>query len=405
MILDKAFFPTLVNNPELVYFDSAASTQTHTKVIEGMFEYYTHYRSNVGRGSYSIADRATEMVELGRERVAKLINAPAEQVLFTTGATQGLNWVAQWNINVPTVIIFEHEHNANIAPWVAQGRTVENDRLRVAEMSDDGKVNLSKLYDILSNVKKGSLLSFAATSNLTGITQEWPYITKMAHDLGISVCIDFCQTVAHAPIDLTENPVEYAVFSGHKMYGPTGIGVLYTSFDLNKLKGFQYGGGGVTHVDWNSIVFSEGYLKHQSGTPDIANIIGMGLASELIQYVGFTDIVSAETDLKVALVDEGLFDIPNLNVIQEFMAGGVTTSSIITMYSPKYYSLDIGETLSNNIALRTGKVCAHPYATKLSLGKGVVRISLAPYNTREECVKLVEELNRVMYTLDKQTTH
>ena len=396
-MLSKLHFPLLKNNASIAYFDNAATKQTHEFVLNAMNKYYTEFRGSPGRGVYPMAEQSAVAIDVARQQVAELINAPAEQVLFTTGSTQALNWVAEWNQSVDTVIITETEHNANIIPWLAQGRTVDNGRLVVLPVNEDGQITDFEKVDQIFSQHPGSLLSICVTSNVTGCTLPWEQLTHQAHDHGISVCLDACQTVALHQIDLTVCPVEWLVFSGHKMYGPTGVGALYTAFDLNQIKSMYYGGGAVKEVTFNSVIFETGVSKHQPGTPNTASIIGMGVAAELVKFYGYDkiqrDIFLCNSNLNKA----GLWDIPGLDMITR----STNLSKDIHSFIPKKgHSSDIAEILRNTgVALRTGRVCAHPYVDRLTDGRGIVRISVAPYNTQSDCDTLVAELSRAMEIL------
>lgn len=402
-LLDKQYFPALVNNPGLAYFDSAATSQTHQYVLDAMQQYYTEYRASPGRGEYVWADRASNEVERARQSVADLINVEPDNVVFTSGTTQGLNWIAEWHRNAPTVIISEAEHHANIVPWLQQGRTAENGRLKVLPMDPHtGEIDITAADDILSECEPRSLVSIIGTSNVTGITQPWELLAKIAHHHNHSVCVDFCQTVAHDQIDLTENEVEWAVFSAHKMYGPTGTGALYSAFPYTDLKAMQYGGGAVEHVTFNDVRFVSGVHKHEAGTPNTAGLIGFGVAADLINYQGYNRISYQEDCVNDQLFEAGISDLP-VDWIMGMYSRSEYWPHRRTIYSfvPKAgHSSDVAALLSNtNSAVRSGKLCAHPYVDSLS-NRGVVRISIAPYNTQADCETLVSDLQRVLSMLE-----
>jgi cysteine desulfurase/selenocysteine lyase len=393
-VLDlKSDFPTLSNNPNLAYFDSAASTQTHSSVLKAMNNYYENFRSNTNRGEYPISERASMAMDVARSQVANLINVSPSNIMFTGGTTQSLNLVARWMKDYKTVLVTEAEHNANIVPWLTQGRSVDRGNLLVMPINDfDGCIDMYELEKLLQEHASGHqdlLVSICATSNVTGVTQPWGAIADLSHKYGATVCVDFCQTVAHEAIDLKENQVEFAVFSGHKTYGPTGIGALYTSFDFDDLFPQYFGGGAVESVTFNNVSLKNGVDKHCPGTPDIANIIGFGVACEMLKYVGFPTIYLQEQDVLKHLLSFGIDCLPNSKVfpVQGF------TNNIITLIPEKGHSADVGVLMANtDVAIRTGKVCAHPIVDRISGGKGIVRISFAPYNDIVDCKKLCQEL-------------
>lgn len=402
-MFDKQYFPTLTSNPELAYFDSAATSQTHQYVLDAMEKYYRNHRSSPARGEYAIAEQTNAATQQARKAVADLINVDPEHIVFTSGTTQGLNWIAEWHRNAPTVIISEAEHHANIVPWLQQGRTVENGRLKVLPMDPHtGEIEITAADDIFAECEPRSLVSIIGTSNVTGITQPWELLAKIAHYHNHSVCVDFCQTVAHDQIDLTENNIEWAVFSAHKMYGPTGIGALYSAFDFSDLKAMQYGGGAVEHVTFNDVKFLPGVLKHEPGTPNTAAIIGFGVAADLINYEGYDRISYQEDCVNDQLFEAGASDLPvdwimGLNSRGDYLPHRRTIYSFVPRTG---HSSDVAALLSNtNSAVRSGKLCAHPYVDSLS-NVGVVRISIAPYNTLADCETLVSDLQRVLSMLE-----
>ena len=393
----KSDFPTLQNNPDLAYFDSAATTQTHKSVLKAMNRYYEHYRSNTNRGEYPISETASIAIDTARSQVANLINVEPNTIMFTSGTTQGLNIVARWMERCGTVLVTEGEHNSNIVPWITQGRSKSKGDLIVMPINDfDGTIDMHQLEVILEEKANGNdalFVSICATSNVTGVTQPWARIADLSHAYGASVCVDFCQTVAHEEIDLTKNQIEFAVFSAHKMYGPTGIGCLYTSFDFNDLFPQYFGGGSVENVSFETVSLKTGIDKHCPGTPDIANIIGFGVASEMLKYVGFPTIYLQEQDVLQHLLSCGLDILPNCTVfpVQGF------TNNIISLIPVKGHSSDIGMSMAHtDVAVRTGRVCAHPIVDRISGGKGIVRISYAPYNDRVDCEKLCQELQTAL---------
>ena len=288
MLQSKKNFPTLANNPNLAYFDSAASTQTHNAVLKAMNNYYCNFRSNTNRGEYDISEQTSNALDIAKQQVADLINVSTDNLVFTSGTTQGLNIVSKWMKSAQRVILTEAEHNANIVPWLAQGKTQENGGISVLPINDfDGLIDLFALEKLLEEDSSGkTIVSFCATSNVTGVMQPWQAIADLSHKYGATVCVDFCQSIAHSEVDLTETPVEFAVFSAHKMYGPTGIGVLYSSFDFDELTPQYFGGGAVESVTFDSVSLRQGINKHCPGTPDIANIIGFGVAC-MLGFAGF----------------------------------------------------------------------------------------------------------------------
>lgn len=397
----KHQFPTLANKPDLAYFDSAASTQTHESVLNAMDEYYRHNRCNIHRGDYEISRKVSDQVEVARECVADLINAKPEQIIFTQGATEGMNMIAEWFKNVPTVFITELEHSANVMPWLAQGRNTGNGRLQLIPTHENGDVDLGELQKTLEN-HQGSLVSIIATSNVSGCDTPWISIANIAKSNGCSVVVDACQTVGSHRFDVGSNPtIDFAVFSGHKMYGPTGIGVLYSQHDVNKLRPTKLGGGPVQHYDvTGNVVFHEGPTKHEPGTPNVAGILGLGVAAEWINYVGYDEIIDRIMTVNSWLVDAGLYDIKGLSCVNKQLELATASPANIASFVVRgAHPSDVGALLgSKGVAVRVGKVCAHHIVNKLS-SNGILRVSWSIYNTKEDCERLVEELCQAMNKL------
>ncbi len=397
----KHQFPTLQNNPELIYFDSAASTQTHSSVVDKMNHYYDFERCNIHRGDYEISRSVSDQVDVAREQVAELINAKPEQIIFTQGATEGMNMIAEWFKNAPTVFITELEHSANVMPWLAQGRNTVNGRLQVIPTHIDGDLDLSELARTLEK-HPGSLVSIIATSNVSGSDTPWASIAKVAKSCGCPVVVDACQTVGSHKFDVGANPeIDFAVFSGHKMYGPTGIGVLYSKHDVNELRPVRLGGGPVNHYDVKgNIEFHEGPEKHEPGTPNVAGILGIGVAAEWINYMGYSRIIDRIMTVNEFLVDAGLYDIKGLSCVnKQLELAAASPTNIASFVSREVHPSDIGALLgSKGVAIRTGKVCAHHIVNKLS-NSGILRVSWSIYNTQYDAEKLVEELCKTMKKL------
>ena len=385
----KDQFPTLSNDNTLAYFDSAASTQTHQSVLDRMNKYYEHQRCNVNRGDFRISQEVSNEVEVAREQVADLINAKPEQIMFTSGATEGLNIIAEWYKDAPVVIITEAEHTANILPWIAQGRTIENGRLQVLPITEYGVVDIEHAVKVFEKYPY-AVLSIHSHSNVTGISTNYKKLTKAAHDYGITVVVDACQTIGSHEFDVYT--VDHAVFSGHKMYGPTGIGFMYSRVPMEILRAVRLGGGAVSHYDFSgNIDFYDGPTKHEVGTPNIAGILGLGIAAEWIKFIGYDVIQKRLVDIDFWMSDAEIFNVKGLHLIYPNYRqnGRHVYSFTCDGYHPSDVSAFIG---LDNVAIRVGKLCAHPIVNKVSGGKGVLRISTGVYNTQEDVQRLSEAL-------------
>ena len=392
----KNEFPTLQNDTSLIYLDSAASTQTHQSVLKRMNKYYEEQRCNANRGDFPISQQISADIELAREQVAELINAKPEQIMFTAGATDGLNIIAEWYKDAPYVIITEAEHTANILPWIVQGRTIDNGRLIVLPITDRGTLDTNKACELLANYPNG-VLSIHSHSNVTGIGTDYKKLTKAAHGQGIKVIIDGCQTIGTHEFD--PYTVDHAVFSGHKMYGPTGIGFMYSRLPYDRYRSVRLGGGSVVSYDLNGNVdFYDGPAKHEVGTPNIAGILGLGVAAEYINYIGYDEMVKHFTEIDFAMSDTDIFNLKGLDLIyKDYRQNG---RYVYTFNCNGFHPSDVSAFLGiQNIATRVGKMCAHPIVNKLSGGKGLLRVSPGIYNTKEDIEKLSEGLCKAIAKL------
>ena len=384
-------FPTLKNNPNLVYLDNAATTQTHSWVVDRMNTYYNFNRATSHRGDYPLSHQVTDDYANARSQVAGLINVDAEKIMFTSGATQGLNYIAEWCRDVPVVIVSGAEHSSNIIPWLAQGRSLENGRLKIIPIKayTDGSqgFDLEVAQKIIERHPE-SVLSITTNSNATGFNTEWETLLDIAHAVGTRVCLDITQSVAHKQIDLTKYSVEWAVFSAHKMYGPVGVGALYCRFGFENIRPLQFGGGQVDHLDFNNALFKNSIERMEPGTQNIAGILGFGVAAEFINYVTYDEIKRIEFDLYRAFVENDTIN--KLPLDRLYPDKELTT--IFSFRSNKYSPYDLATILgSKGIAVRSGRVCAHPFVNNLS-NNGILRVSLAPYNTVEEIELLGSKL-------------
>ena len=392
----KEEFPTLQNNSDLVYLDSAASTQTHQSVLDRMNKFYEEQRCNANRGDFPISQQVSADIELARQQVAELINAKPEQIMFTAGATEGLNIIAEWYKDAPYVIITEAEHTANILPWIAQGRTIDNGRLVVLPITESGTLDTNKACELLAKYPNG-VLSIHSHSNVTGIGTDYKKLTKAAHEQGIRVIIDGCQTIGTHEFD--PYTVDHAVFSGHKMYGPTGIGFMYSRLPYERFRSVRLGGGSVVSYDLNGNVdFYDGPAKHEVGTPNIAGILGLGVAAEYTNYMGYDGMKKHFTDIDFALSDTDIFNIKGLELV--FPSYRQNGRYVYTFNCNGFHPSDVSAYLgTQNIATRVGKMCAHPIVNKLSGGKGLLRVSPGIYNTKEDIEKLSEGLCKAIAKL------
>lgn len=389
-ILHQDIYP----NVPLVYLDSAASAQKPTAVIDTMNHYYRTLNANVHRGIHRLSETATVAYEEARIRIAGFINAPdPEQLIFVSNATEGFNLVAAtWgraNIQAGDVIILtEMEHHANIVPWqmvaAEKGATI-----RYLPLADDGTLDLSPLPDWLNERVK--LVSVTAVSNVLGTINPVKEIIQMAHSAGAVTMVDAAQSVPHMAVDVQDLDCDFLTFSGHKMCGPTGSGILYGKRDLlENMPPYMGGGDMIRRVTFDGFTTNDLPYKFEAGTPSIAEGIGLGTAVDYLQNIGMEMIHQHEHAItKYAL--EALSDVPNLTLIgpSAQQRAGVASFTIDGLHPH-----DIAEILDKDgIAVRAGHHCAMPLHQKLGLS-ATARASFYLYNTRAEVDQLVASLHR-----------
>jgi cysteine desulfurase/selenocysteine lyase len=389
----KSQFPIFQNNPGLIYFDNGATTQKPQSVIDAEIEFYTKYNSNVHRGLYPLSQVATDKYEEARGIVADFINASPEEIIFTSGTTDSTNAVATMLqksklLNPkPKILLTELEHHANIIPW-QQIEGVNLDYLSVDEnyeISIEGQKDLEG-YDVVS---------MSLISNVTGTISQSFYNSLTCQRVNTLTVLDAAQAVAHIPIDVKTLDVDFLTFSGHKMFGPTGIGVLYVKRGiLEKLVPFRTGGGMIVEVGKNSATWAEIPERFEAGTPNIAGAIGLAESIKFINNIGFDYIQSTENDLRNYLFAK-LSDIPSIKIFHPSL--DKAAASVISFYIVGVHPHDISESLGNsNICVRAGHHCTHILHREVFKVPATVRASLSIYNTKEEIDVFVEKLKEVV---------
>lgn len=392
----RADFPLLdqkVNGKPLVYLDNAATTQKPRQVIDTINEYYRRYNSNIHRGVHSLSEKATAAYEAARETIRDFINAPATQeIIFVRGATEGINLVAQsyGMTNLKTgdeIIISEMEHHSNIVPWqLLCERT--GAVLRVIPINDDGELKLEAYQSLLG--PKTKLVSIVHISNALGTINPVKQIVDLAHEHDALVLVDGAQATAHTGIDVQALDCDFYVFSGHKMFGPTGIGVLYGKTDLlNAMPPYQSGGDMIKMVTLEKTLFNELPYKFEAGTPHIAGVIGMGAAINYIKSIGLDNIAAYEHDL-LDYASAAVSDIKGLKLV----GTAKKKTSILSFTLGNIHAHDIGTILDHEgVAVRAGHHCAMPVMERFGI-PATARASFALYNTREEVDTLVKALKK-----------
>lgn len=384
---------TQIYGKDLIYLDNAATTQKPVEVLEAVEQYYHKYNSNVHRGVHLLSQQATAGYEEARRKVAAFINAEAsEEVIFTKGTTDGINLIAssfgkQFLQAGDAVLISAMEHHSNIVPWqmIAEERGAE---LKVIPMDNDGVLRMDLLPSLLTDRVK--LVSVTYVSNSLGTINPVREIIQMAHEKGIPVMLDVAQAIQHIPVDVQELDVDFIVFSGHKIYGPTGIGILYGKTKwLNVLPPYQGGGDMIKTVTLEKTTYNELPYKFEAGTPDIAGAIGLGAAIDYVNRIGLDRIAETEQELLEYALEQ-LSAIEGIRLVGNSKA----RSSVISFLIGDIHPYDLGELLDKQgIAIRTGHHCTEPVMDFFGI-PGTCRASFAFYNTSEEVDLLVAGIKR-----------
>ena len=390
-------FPILqreVYGKPLVYLDNAATTQKPLSVLDAMRDEYLNVNANVHRGVHYLSQQATDLHEAARETVRGFINArKIEEIVFTRGTTEAINLVASSFCESQMkegdeVIVTEMEHHSNIVSWQLQAMK-RGIIVKHIPITDDGQLDLSVLTSLFSPRTK--LLSVAHVSNVLGTVNPVEEIIKTAHAHGIPVLVDGAQSTPHMKIDVQAMDCDFFAFSGHKMYGPTGIGVLYGKEEwLEKLPPYQGGGEMIDKVTWERTTFERLPFKFEAGTPDYVATHGLAKAIEYMQAVGIDAIQAHEQDLTRYCMEQ-MRAIPDIH----FYGEAPQKDAVVSFNVGNIHHLDMGTLLDRlGIAVRTGHHCAQPLMDRLGIS-GTVRASFAMYNTKKEVDTLVEGIHRV----------
>lgn len=390
-------FPILsrrVYDKPLVYLDNAATTQKPLCVLDAMRNEYLNANANVHRGVHYLSQQATDLHEAARETIRHFINAPTTQeIIFTRGTTEGINLVASSFSDAfleagDEVITSVMEHHSNIVPWQLQAAK-KGIALRVVPMDNDGRLDM-EAYQRLFN-EKTKFVSIAHVSNVLGTLNPVEEIVRIAHAHNVPVLIDGAQSAPHMAIDVQKMDCDFFVFSGHKMYGPTGIGVLYGKEKwLDRLPPYQGGGEMIESVSFEKTVFEKLPFKFEAGTPDYIASHGLAIAIDYMQKLGMDNVQRHEQELTRYCM-ERMATIPGMRLF------GTTPDkdAVVSFLVGQIHHLDMGTLLDRlGIAVRTGHHCAQPLMIRLGI-QGTVRASFALYNTREEVDVLAEGVERV----------
>ncbi|MAT52948.1 MAG: cysteine desulfurase CsdA [Saprospirales bacterium] len=394
-------FPILqreMNGQPLCFLDTAASSQKPLPVLQAMDNYYRQHHANVHRGVYQLSQEATDMFEAARKAVQRFIGAREEhEVIFTRGTTESINLVASSFGSAflkpgDEVLITWMEHHSNIVPWqLICERTGAT--LRVVPISDEGELDMDALGQYLQGPVK--ILALTHVSNTLGTINPIREIVKMAHQYGIPVLVDGAQAVPHSPVNVSELDVDFYAFSGHKMYGPTGIGILFgkTAW-LEKMPPYHGGGEMISRVTFEKTTYNELPFKFEAGTPDIAGSVGLHAAIEYLQGIGLNNIAEHENEL-LKYGTELLREIPGLRLI----GNASNKAGLLSFVVEGTHPYDIGTLLDKmGIAVRTGHHCTEPIMDRFGI-PGTVRASFGMYTTKAELDRLAAGIKRAVKLL------
>ena len=396
---DFPFLSQNINNKSVVFFDTGASAQKPQVVIDAIANAYAFSYANVHRGVYFLSQEASDRYENVRSIVQKFINAKSEnEIVITKGTTEAINLVAnsldEFVCAGDEIVVTEMEHHANFVPWQMLAEH-KNLIFKVAKVTDDGEIDIGHLLGLIT--QKTKVLAITLCSNVLGTINPIKEIIKKVRIINSNtiILIDGAQAVIHAKVDMQDLDCDFFVFSSHKLYGPTGVGVLYGKYDLlDKLSPYNYGGDMVEDVTIEKTTFAKPPHKFEAGTPDIVGTIGFGRAIEYVNSIGMDNIESYEQKLLSYATTE-LKKIDGLNIIGEakYKAG------VITFIVDGCNAGDIGELLAiKGMCVRTGKHCAHPLLYRFGVN-ATVRMSFGIYNTFEEVDSFIKALNRVITQL------
>ena len=390
---DFPIFQRKIHGHDLVYLDSASTAQKPLQVIEGMNKYYEVYAANVHRGVYTLSEESTAAYEQARQKVADFIHASYEEIIFTKGATESLNLLA-YSLGKSLkpgdeIVLSQMEHHSNLVPW-QQIAKEKKAAVKFIPLTSDGRLDVFAAKSIIT--KKTKIVAVAHMSNVLGSITPIRELSEMAHAAGALLVVDGAQAVAHFPVNVQELGCDFYAFSGHKMMGPTGVGVLYGKHaHLERLPPFLYGGDMIREVRFDDSTWNDLPWKFEAGTPNIAGVIGLGLAVDYLKKIGMEKIQEHEEEL-TAYACEKLRGIQGLTIYgpqQVHDRGGVISFNVEGIHSH-----DIATLLDREgVAVRGGHHCAMPLMNLLGIS-GSARASFAVYNTKEDVDKLVMAIEK-----------
>ena len=394
-------FPILertINGRPLVYFDNSATSQKPQEVINSHIDFYLHHNANIHRGVYQLSTESSDAYEQSREKVKNFINAPqAREIILTSGTTESINLVSntfgrKFIKEGDEIVVSTMEHHANIVPWQILCEE-KNAKLKVIPINDNGELIIDEYVKLLNENTK--IISVVHISNTLGTINPVKEIIDIAHKRNIPVFIDGAQAVPHMKVDITELDCDFYAFSGHKMFGPTGIGVLYGKTRLlEAMPPYQTGGDMIRHVSFEKTSFNEIPNKFEAGTPNIAGAIGLGIAIDYLSKIDYEKLHEHEQEL-LKYATQKFENIGGLKIIGTAKEKAPVISFIVNGLNV----MDLGIMLDTmGVAVRTGQHCTEPLMDRFCI-PGTVRVSFAFYNTIEEIDIFLDSLNKAIAML------
>ena len=394
----KSDFPTLkqkINGNELVYLDNAATTQKPEKVIKALESYYRSINSNIHRGVHTLSIRATKAYEEARSKVATFINAEhREEIIFVRGATEAINLVANSYVRPilkkgDQIIISQMEHHANIVPWqiICEQKKAE---LKIIPMNEKGELLIEEIEGMIS--EKTKFISINHVSNSLGTVNQIEEVIKIAHGNNIRIMIDGAQAVQHLSVDLMKLNADFYCFSGHKVYAPTGIGVLYGKKELlEKMPPYQGGGDMIKSVTFEKTVYNDIPNRFEAGTPNIAGVIGLGAAIDYLVSIGIENIAKHEKEL----LDYATQEIRKIEEVR-IIGNAIEKASVLSFVIEGIHPHDIGTIMDRQgVAIRTGHHCTQPTMDFYGV-PATARASFAIYNTKKDVKALINSVKKTI---------
>ena len=388
----KKRFPVFLKNPHLVFFDTAASALKVDTMINAVTECYSYEYANIHRGIYELSSKLTKRYEDSRLSVSKFINSPSyENIIFTKSATEGINLVSSclsenYFNDGDEVLVTSLEHHANLVPWHLVSKKI---RIITAKLKATGELDYSDLLEKMNS--KTKLLAITHMSNVTGSITKFEQIKVKANQFNIPLLIDGCQFVPHKKLNIKELDPDFYVFSAHKLYGPSGLGILYMKDKwIDKLGPYQGGGSMIKNVDTDSSTYLNGFQKFEAGTPPIAEVIGLSASLDFINEVGIENIFQYEKNLTQYAYDQ-MKSINDLKTYGDFS----NQTSIISFNINRIHFNDLAMLLDKkNIAIRTGHHCAQPFMKCFNIS-GNARMSVGVYTTKDDIDYFIKSINEV----------